>query len=92
MEDPKKKPVALGMPRFFERFPDDASARSFIEKRLWEDKRKEWISGKNGKPTCPGCSNPRYLEEPQRVLSMPRLPESPFGEIRHCLRKKQDSL
>ena len=45
---------------------------------------------------CPegsiSSSRPRYLEDPQRALSMPRLPKSPFGEIRHCLRKKQDTL
>ncbi len=43
MNDPKETPVVLGMHRFFERFPDEAAARSFISKRLWED----------GKPTCP---------------------------------------
>ena len=35
---------------------------------------------------------PRCLEDPRRALSMQGLPESPFGEIRHHLRKKQDTL
>ncbi|WP_025770239.1 transposase [Thioalkalivibrio sp. HK1] len=38
------------MPEFFERFPDEASARAFIEKRLWKD----------GKPTCPKCKSQRH--------------------------------
>ncbi|MBF2760372.1 MAG: transposase, partial [Ectothiorhodospiraceae bacterium AqS1] len=43
----RKKPVVLSTHQFFERFPDETSARSFIEKRLWED----------GKPTCPKCQS-----------------------------------
>ncbi len=48
-EKPKKKAVTSSAMQFHDRFPDEASARSFVEQSVWD-----------GKPTCPKCGSRRH--------------------------------
>ncbi|MBF2761561.1 MAG: hypothetical protein ISN28_15095 [Ectothiorhodospiraceae bacterium AqS1] len=89
----RKKPFILSVSQFFERSPNEASVRAFIEKCLWED----------GIAICPKYAarnalfevrkpRPRFLQASRRALSMQGLRESPFGGKRHRFPQKQAPL
>ncbi len=48
-EKAKKKAGTSSAVQFLDRFPDEASARSFVERSIW-----------GGKPTCPKCRSRRH--------------------------------
>ncbi len=84
MNNPKETPVVLGMHQFLERFPDETSS-SIVHRGAALGGWKAHLSQMQ-KPRV------RCLEASRRTLSVQGLPEDPLGEIRHHLRKKQDSL